>query len=858
MGNNLAIKVTADIIDLQSKFAVARAEVSGLTSELNKLAKESAKGTIDTAGQARLQQLAGDLLHAKSQAGQYAAEMAKAGISTSGFTSKLQQGHGAISTATREFRALFDELTSGRTQNTPGTLAIIAQRVLGLGPAALASIAGVGAIAAGLGYLAYRAIEASHALDTMHVSGLRAGNDVARSQFEQLVAQLSRLPGVSESSAQEIVRALSGVPSMTFDALAASARLAAEQMRQTGGEAKEVGKNLAQALDPARSAVDLAKSIGGLTQAQVNEAIAADRSQNVHAVLAEKIALLNVQAAKARGETDEYTHTLGQSIVKTFAWLGLAQQGMKASEITAALKKDEADAWTKSAEAVTKANSALAASPGQAPLVYDQGSVIDRMREKLAELAATWDGTQSGLLTKQRAIASQMLGEAQKNSKDYIAIQQEMARLDVQIRQAAGTEILASTRAQLAQTSGDISLSAIQRLEAERTTWEQVLAGDRLTAAQRVEVQRSLNQSIATLNKERQAQAQAIARSDTDTDLAIARLKIEAKRNALDVDVQANRVAADQKLAILRDLTNQEYQLNLQALNDQLENLRAQPLEYERVYNQIRELKARNVLDLAALDKQASIDATKQAKDQLTAWRGVVQGITQAEDQLVTNVLTGRRTLGQSLLRLGADLLTKEIQQDLQAMTTKLLLAQSEEAAKKAMSEGGFLYHLLFEQRKTAATVAGETERAAAQTAGAKAGLGISVTTALKDIAINAYRAMAGAYAAIAGIPYVGPFLAPATAAAAGYAVFKFAQNITSAEGGYDIPAGTNPMVQTHEREMILPRKYADAVREMTEGGRRGGGKARVEFIPVGADHGLVRVKDLAAWINELNWRGAT
>ena len=46
--------------------------------------------------------------------------------------------------ATREFRALFDELSSGRTRMTPGTLAIIASRVFGLGPAALV---GIGAVA---------------------------------------------------------------------------------------------------------------------------------------------------------------------------------------------------------------------------------------------------------------------------------------------------------------------------------------------------------------------------------------------------------------------------------------------------------------------------------------------------------------------------------------------------------------------------------------------------------------------------------------------------------------------------------------------------------------------------------------
>src|SRR5581483_12395018 len=438
MANNLSVKVTADIVDLQTKFAVAKAEVSGLTSEMNKLAKASATGVIDPAGQQRLQQLAGDLIHARSETGQYAAELAKAGVSLGGFTGKLEAGHGALSTATREFRALFDELTSGRTQNTPGTLAIIAQRVLGLGPAALATVGGVGALVAGIGFLAARAIEASNALDQMHLGALRAGNDVARAQFDQLVEEIAKLPDVGESAARSIVSSLGRVPGVTFDALTAAARLAAEQMKQTGGEASKVGEEFARALDPARSATDVAKSIGGLTQAEVDAAIAADRSQNAHAVLVEKLNLLNSPVARARGSVDEYSASLFQQFQRQMAIQTLLTEGKTAMEAQAAVTQDQATAWNANAAAIRGATSALASSPAQKPLVFDQGSLLDRMREKMSALAATWDGTQSGLLTKQRTIAAQMLAETQKDSKDYIAIQQEMARLDVQIRQTAG------------------------------------------------------------------------------------------------------------------------------------------------------------------------------------------------------------------------------------------------------------------------------------------------------------------------------------------------------------------------------------------------------------------------------------
>jgi hypothetical protein len=84
------------------------------------------------------------------------------------------------------------------------------------------------------------------------------------------------------------------------------------------------------------------------------------------------------------------------------------------------------------------------------------------------------------------------------------------------------------------------------------------------------------------------------------------------------------------------------------------------------------------------------------------------------------------------------------------------------------------------------------------------------------EIKKDAGAAAAGAYKAVVGIPYVGPFLAPAAAAVAYAGVLAF----ESAEGGYDIPGGVNPVTQLHQREMVLPAPIADTVRDaMGRGG---------------------------------------
>jgi hypothetical protein len=111
----------------------------------------------------------------------------------------------------------------------------------------------------------------------------------------------------------------------------------------------------------------------------------------------------------------------------------------------------------------------------------------------------------------------------------------------------------------------------------------------------------------------------------------------------------------------------------------------------------------------------------------------------------------------------------------------------------------------------------------------------------------DAGEAAAGAYKAVVGIPYAGPFLAPAAAAVAYAGVLAF----DSAAGGYDIPAGINPVVQTHSKEMILPEEHADTIRSMA--GRRGGGRSvGLHVIPVNGTHDLIRRSDLAEAIKTL------
>lgn len=106
--------------------------------------------------------------------------------------------------------------------------------------------------------------------------------------------------------------------------------------------------------------------------------------------------------------------------------------------------------------------------------------------------------------------------------------------------------------------------------------------------------------------------------------------------------------------------------------------------------------------------------------------------------------------------------------------------------------------------------------------------------TALVMVKQNAAAAASAAYKAIVGIPIVGPFLAPPAAALAYAGVLAFGSQIPSARAGFDIPAGSNPLTQLHEREMVLPQKYADVVRGLAEGDG-GRGEDGVRLVQINA-----------------------
>lgn len=305
----------------------------------------------------------------------------------------------------------------------------------------------------------------------------------------------------------------------------------------------------------------------------------------------------------------------------------------------------------------------------------------------------------------------------------------------------------------------------------EAAYWRELLASQQVTARDRIEITRR----VASLElAELRDQAQQRLQLDQ-----ITRDRGEAQAlAAVDQAQVASRSAFDQQLITQAELLQAEQQHEEQRLAIRRTYLQARlalldpdrdPIAYQQILAQIEALEQQHTTRLAQLRAQGIGVQRQETNGLLTLFDTTLQSITQ---QIMSRTLTWRGLFNQVL---------------------------------GSIAQGAL---------KTIGSIATNWIKGLLQMQTAEKGM------TLASIHANAMKAGAAAFQAVVGIPIVGPALAPAAAAAAYAGTMAFA----SAEGGYDIPAGVNPLTQLHEREMVLPQEQADAVRAMAAGGREGGG----------------------------------
>ena len=354
----------------------------------------------------------------------------------------------------------------------------------------------------------------------------------------------------------------------------------------------------------------------------------------------------------------------------------------------------------------------------------------------------------------------------------------------------------------------------------------EIVAAERAVAKERVELATEAARSTSQIETTRAKTRLDEAKSNAATEIALIdeaeKAKLITARQAI-----AQRAAINAQLrAMEKEETDEEYRLREQALRAELADISLTPVARARINDQILALQAEHESKMVAL-------AGQSARDQANALIQSVQRTQEAGRQYVSPIV-GAWTSGFARIAQGSgnlrDILvnswaglTNVIAQQIDRMVTnwitqQLFMTSAQRAALAAQASA----HIAAETVKTGATVGGVAARTAAETTGAATSRTLSLGTMIMDVTHAAIRAAANTWAAISSIPVVGPFLAPAAAAAALAGVIAL---IASAEGGWgEIPADQLAMV--HKKEMILPAEYASPLRDMLKGGGLSAGPA--------------------------------
>ena len=372
-------------------------------------------------------------------------------------------------------------------------------------------------------------------------------------------------------------------------------------------------------------------------------------------------------------------------------------------------------------------------------------------------------------------------------------------------------------------------------LAGEIAFWQQKLAilkaetgGTTEEHKKRADEIRSIRQKIFDDSKTLATQARQLALADASetTKIAVdaAGAQFKAVKEGLDAKIEAVKAAAkggqmslQAELAALEDLNDQEVANEVAKIRAitaaKLAGLKADEAIYATDPENLKKTQDAEVALVANAQGQITDETAKGVKarqkieDQAAAdyqkvWETRLSGVVSAFGSGLEGMINGTKTFHQTLLSVA------------QSIESSVLRAVEQMVVKWGAGE----------LAKTLSTRAGVAARNSAEQTGAVKSRLLNFETNEKQIFNDAAGAAAGAYKAMAGIPIIGPALGAGAAAVAFAAVEGFGQ-IASAEGGWDIPGGINPITQLHQNEMVLPATIAQPFKSMlSDYGSSGGG----------------------------------
>nr|WP_111860625.1 lytic transglycosylase domain-containing protein [Acinetobacter sp. CFCC 10889] len=337
--------------------------------------------------------------------------------------------------------------------------------------------------------------------------------------------------------------------------------------------------------------------------------------------------------------------------------------------------------------------------------------------------------------------------------------------------------------------------------------------------AYRIKAEQEAQAQIVEIKLKALDQEQMIDEREIQFKLDTAQRIFEIEKANIQAAFDAGRISNVEKLKLEKRLEDQMYQIKREGLSKRLD------LEVAKANLTGKDdglISANNAI--VDLDHQKAVSDTQKPQllseaemaDFEKKFGGLTSRMSSLWDQGIQAMMNGTLTWKNALNAIYSELAAEFIQQMITAPMKKYVASMAPRlAAKLGLIKAETAIEVAGQTAQTAAVVTGETTKTAATSTGVFARLGLKLMEVLKSIMMSAWEAMAAAWAAMSAIPIIGPALGVAAGIAAFAGVSAIVGKVASARGGYDIPAGVNPMTQLHEEEMVLPKQHANTIRAL-------------------------------------------
>jgi hypothetical protein len=511
--------------------------------------------------------------------------------------------------------------------------------------------------------------------------------------------------------------------------------------------------------------------------------------------------------------------TVAEPVLALFDAMGMAMGGdlTGAAQRLAGIGPNISAAWGRAMQSMTETSVQTANTIGGlfTPDLVDgdsggtKGTKSAKVKTEKAAEAPSRMGTWEAQLAQAKAAIERLGMEEgqyrQRSLADNLAFWQQLGE---------AKDLTDGERVAIARKTAEAEMAlAKQSFEVQVANLQAEAAAHKDNVEERLRIERQIQAKYADGTKEyaaAQARIVAIEREAASQAAAIKLTRADATHQAALHQIDMEEQAAEQLLA-------------LGGISDEQFLVQEMAFEARRYAIQVEGLRARLLL--------AETDAVERERINLQ-----LQGAQEEHEKKMAGIKGDLKNQGMQPLVNTFQAAESAIAASIEGMLNRTMtLKQGLQAAWKGISQ----------------SIVSEIAKILAKKV---AGWAVERALTLAGVQADAVKAGSGAAASQASIPYVGPILAIAAMAAIMSQVSgaKSAVPTFSAAGGFDIPATLNPVVQAHAREMILPAKYADVIRQVGDAPTGDGGPLKVELAahPMPGNYFMVHRDQLVKALN--------